>query len=404
MDEFGAVRVAVAQVGLGVAVLILAISCWFATAAAVPSLRFSLGVDEGERVALIAIVQAGFAAGAVVAGLARLSDRFAPSRLIPIACLLSAGATVGPFLDDGNMVLLLASRFAVGFLLAGVYPSGMRVIVSWAPPSWSGLAVAGAVAALTLGTAAPYLLDATPVSDWRHVFATCALAAVLAAALSLGLRTGPFAAQAARTVDRSVMHPLREPRQRRITIAYVAHMWEVYGMWVWLPALLAVIPSLGAGGSFGALSFGIIGIAGAIGCLAGGALAGRYGKRRVARWSVAVSALCALATPALPALATPMVIALLVVWSASAISDSPLYSALLGDEAHGSRVGSAIALQMGIGYFVSIGAIYSVSAIAGLVGWQWGFLVLAIGPIVSFFALARPEVSPPAAKSVTTIP
>lgn len=380
-------RIAAAQVGLGAVVLILAISCWFATAAAMPSLTAALGLDDSGRVVLIAVVQAGFAVGAVAAGLARLSDRFAPRVLIPAACVATAAATVLPLVAPSNLAVLLVSRFLVGLLLAGVYPSGMRAIVSWAPPRWSGLAVAGAVAALTVGTAAPYLLDATPVSDWRHVFITCAIAAMFAAVCALGLRTGPHAAQAARSVDPSTVHPLKNPAQRRVTVAYVAHMWEVYGLWVWLPALLATIPALT--GSLGLMSFLIIGVAGAAGCVLGGSLAARFGKRTVARWSVAVSALCVLATPLLPVLPVIVALVLLSVWSITAISDSPLYSALLGDESPGSRVGSAIALQMGIGYFVSIGAIYVVNIVGVAVGWQWAFLVLAPGPIVSFWALRK---------------
>lgn len=378
-------RNAVCHITLGILVQVLAISCWFATAAAVPSLTVEFGLDEAARVLLVAAVQAGFAVGAVAVGLGAVADRVAPGLLIPLGATATAAATVLPLAASDSFELLVASRFLVGGLLAVVYPVGMRATVSWAPPRWRGLAVAGVVGALTLGTAAPYLLDASPVADWRHVMLICAAAALAAALLGLLLRPGPYIARTTRA--RITGNPLRPRRQRLITTAYVGHMWEVYGLWVWLPGLLAVIPAL-ASTSAGAISFAVIGVVGALGCLLGGALAARYGKRVVARWCVGVSAVCALATPLLPEIPVTAVLVVLAVWSAAAIADSPLYSALTGDHADPRQVGSAIALQMGIGYLVSIAAIALVAAMAALVGWRYAFLVLAIGPVVSFVALA----------------
>ena len=402
---------AVSQIAVGVLVQVLAISCWFATAAAVPSLTVAFGLGPTGRVLLVVAVQAGFALGAVVVGLTRLCDRLPPALLIAAGSAATAAMTILPLLDDSSFELLLASRVGVGLLLATVYPAGMRATVSWASPRWRGLAVAGVVGALTLGTAAPWLLDASPVGDWRQVLFVCALAAGAAALLALSLRSGPYVttvggrgggdpalgtdastagARATNARDTALRNPLRRPGQRRITLAYVGHMWEVYGLWVWLPALLLAIPSLapGAGtGSTGVLSFVLIGVIGALGCLAGGALASRFGKRVVARWSVVISTACAASTPLLPEAPALLAVLLLGLWSASAIADSPLYSALTGDEADPDQVGSAIALQMGIGYLASIGAIISVVALAGIVGWRYAFLPLAIGPLIAAIAL-----------------
>lgn len=410
---------AVSQIAVGVLVQVLAISCWFATAAAVPSLTVAFGLGPTGRVLLVVAVQAGFAAGAVVVGLTRLCDRLPPALLVSLGSAATAAMTVLPLVDDSSFELLLASRAGVGLLLATVYPAGMRATVSWASPRWRALAVAGVVAALTLGTAAPWLLDSSPVGDWRQVLIVCALAAGVAALLALALRSGPYVTtgrrgdDAERTDDphaagsgaadsriarsriagsRSAgsRNPLRRPGQRRITLAYVGHMWEVYGLWVWLPTLLLAIPSLAprdASGSTGLLAFVLIGVVGALGCLAGGALASRYGKRVVARWSVVISTACAASTPLLPEAPAVVAVLLLALWSASAIADSPLYSALTGDEADPDQVGSAIALQMGIGYLASIGAISGVLALAELVGWRYAFLPLAIGPLIAAIAL-----------------
>ncbi len=264
----------------------------------------------------------------------------------------------------------------------------MRATVSWATPRWRGLAVAGMVGALALGTAAPHLLDPTPIDDWRMVLLTCAAAAGAAAILGAFIRPGPYATIAVRG-ETKLGNPLRHKRQRRITIAYVGHMWEVYGLWIWLPALLVTLPGLNEGPT-GLLVFFIIGVVGALGCLASGILSSHYGKRLVARGSVLLSAICALLTPLLPVIPFAVAIIILIIWSASALSDSPLLSALTGDASDPRQVGSAIALQLGIGYFLSIAGIMLVGEAASLVGWQFAFLVLALGPIASFIAL-RPE-------------
>ena len=61
-------------------------------------------------------------------------------------------------------------RFAVGLCLAGVYPIGMKLVVTWAPDQ-AGAALGWLVGALTLGTAAPFLvrgLDEAVSVNFRH--------------------------------------------------------------------------------------------------------------------------------------------------------------------------------------------------------------------------------------------
>jgi MFS family permease len=382
-------RHAQAQICLGVTVQILAVSCWFATAAAVPSLVADYGLSVTQTVTLTAVVQVGFAVGAVLAAVSRLTDRHPPRRLIVCGSVATAAATALPLIHDTSYLLLVASRVAVGLSLATVYPTGMRAAVSWAPPRRRGLAVATMVAALTFGTAIPHLMSgfSTP---WRPVLTISAIAALAAAALACALRAGPYVAPVGPTSWTDLTKVVTDSIQQRITIAYIGHMWEVYGLWVWLPAFLATLPALSGHGSdlpTGPLAFVLIGVIGSLGCLLGGLLANPYGKRSIARWSVAASALCALSTPLLASMPLWAVLAILALWGASVISDSPLYSAMTGDKSGDGAVGTAIALQMGLGYALSTGAIYAPQLLADIAGWQYAFLPLAIGPIISFLAL-----------------
>jgi MFS family permease len=61
----------------------------------------------------------------------------------------------------------LVYRLIVGVCLAGIYPIGMKLIVSWSP-KLPGVGLGLVVGMLTLGTASPHLLNMLALSpDWR---------------------------------------------------------------------------------------------------------------------------------------------------------------------------------------------------------------------------------------------
>ncbi len=84
-----------------------------------------------------------------------LADRFEASRIFTACALLGAlFNALFAFAADGLM-RGLPLRFAVGFCLAGVYPLGMKLVVSWVPER-AGTALAQLVGMLTLGSAPPH--------------------------------------------------------------------------------------------------------------------------------------------------------------------------------------------------------------------------------------------------------
>ena len=73
----------------------------------------------------------------------------------------------------------LALRFAVGLALAGVYPLGMKLVVSWVPER-AGAALAQLVGMLTLGTALPHGVRALGAGlDWQIVVLTSSALAII---------------------------------------------------------------------------------------------------------------------------------------------------------------------------------------------------------------------------------
>jgi MFS family permease len=99
-------------------------------------------------------VQLGFIVGTLSIAFTGLADRYRASRIFALSAVLGACANAGFALWANGLADGMAWRFVVGLCLAGVYPLGMKLVVSWAPQQ-AGAALAWLVGMLTLGTALP---------------------------------------------------------------------------------------------------------------------------------------------------------------------------------------------------------------------------------------------------------
>ena len=96
-----------------------------------------------------------------------------------ISALLSACANYSVIWLTASYEGILIARFLVGFFLAGIYPVGMKIAVSWYPKGL-GLALGFLVGALVLGTAFPHLVRALGQDwPWQVVIQTTSIASVL---------------------------------------------------------------------------------------------------------------------------------------------------------------------------------------------------------------------------------
>ena len=86
-----------------------------------------------------------------------------------------------------------------------------------------------------------------------------------------------------------------------------------------------------------------------------------------------------------------------IVWGISIIGDSAQFSAAVTELADRNFVGTALALQLGIGFALTAATIWLVPVIADWVGgWSWAFLILIPGPMVGAFAMLRLRALPEA--------
>jgi sugar phosphate permease len=183
-------------------------------------------------------VQFGFVVGTAVSALLNLADVVPARRLFAVSALCGAIANA-PMGFVTSYPLLLASRFASGVFLAGVYPPALKMAATWFRAQ-RGLAVGAIVGALTIGKAGPYLVHALPNADVAFITLLASGSALTASIIVFaGYRDGPFAFEPRPFSWSLVAAVVRERKWRLATGGYLGHMAELYSYWTWIPAFVA---------------------------------------------------------------------------------------------------------------------------------------------------------------------
>ena len=358
-------------------------SMWFAANAALAGMGES-SIGQGSIGAVTSSVQLGFIVGTLVFALSNIADRWSPPLVFLICSLFGALANVSVTFGIEGLPALLALRFAVGFFLAGIYPVGMKIAASWYPDGL-GRALGLLVAALVLGTAFPHLLRAGGGAiGWRAVMQIVSAAAALGGVMLFVLvPAGPHLPQSTAFDPRALRRVFASAKFRAAAFGYFGHMWELYALWAFVPLLVAKA----APDADHALWSFIIIAAGAVGCAAGGSVSLRHGSARVAAWQITASgALCVLC-PFVVALPPWMALAIMVVWGAAVVGDSPQLSALNAAHAPRELVGTALTIVTCIGFAITIPAIQLVTWLVDEIGIAWSIVALAPGPALGRWSL-----------------
>jgi MFS family permease len=119
-------------------------SLWFSANSAADDLIRTWGIAPADIGTLTNAVQLGFILGTLSFAISGLADRFAASRIFAVCAVLGALCNAAFALFATDMSIGVPLRFAVGLCLAGVYPLGMKLVVSWCrngpvprSPNWS---------------------------------------------------------------------------------------------------------------------------------------------------------------------------------------------------------------------------------------------------------------------------
>ncbi|MDE2584673.1 MAG: MFS transporter [Betaproteobacteria bacterium] len=364
-------------------------SLWFSANSAADDLIRAWGIGPADIGTLTNAVQLGFILGTLSFALTGLADRFAASRIFAVCAVLGALCNGAFALFATGLASGIPLRFAVGFCLAGVYPLGMKLVVSWVPER-AGAALAQLVGMLTLGTALPHGVRLAGAGwSWPATILVSSGLALLAAALIFRLGDGPHLKRrhdAPPLRLGQVFYAFSVREFRASAFGYFGHQWELYAFWTLVPSLV-VLSGLAARGSamLSGLAFAIIGI-GALGCLLGGWWSQRIGSARVAATALALSALCCALFPLVGAWPAWAKVALLLLWGATVVADSPHFSALSARACTPEIVGSALSFQNSIGFAITMLSIQLgttwVPAWGGTIAW-----LLLPGPLLGLLGL-----------------
>jgi MFS family permease len=365
------------------AALVLSMSTWFSASAALPQLReeWELGSTAGAWLTIA--VQLGFVAGALLSSVLNLADVRSARAVIVAGSVGAAAANLG-LLAVSSAAGAIPLRFLTGAFLAGVYPPALKLMSTWFVRG-RGTALGILVGALTLGSAAPHLVNGLGGLDWRVVVAvTSALTAAGGVLVLAGVRDGPHRFPAATFAPRQAGQVFRNRGVRLASLGYFGHMWELYAMWAWFAVFAA--DELYADNADAALATFAVIAAGGLGCLVGGIAGDRLGRAETTAVCMVVSALCAIAIGLVP---PEVALALGLLWGFAVVADSAQFSTLVTEHANQAYVGTALTLQLATGFTLTVATIWLVPYVVDAAGWAAAFSLLAIGPALGVVAMLR---------------
>jgi MFS family permease len=378
-------RAALRALAVLAAALVLSMTTWFSATAVIPQLRADWGLDQNEAAWLTIAVQLGFVVGALVSAALTLPDVVSPRLVLLVGALGAAAANLLLVAADGPG-LAIPLRAATGFFLAGVYPPALKLMATWFRQG-RGTALGILVGALTLGSAAPHLLNGLGGLDWQVVVWTTSVLTALGGLLALvGVDEGPYRFPTAVFDPRQAPLVLRNRGVRLASLGYFGHMWELYAMWSWFLVFYSAEVAGGRAAAFA--TFAVIG-AGALGCWVGGVLGDRWGRPETTATAMAVSGTCALVIGFAAEAPAAVVLALGLIWGFAVVADSAQFSTLVSEQADQAYVGTALTLQLAIGFTLTVATIWLVPVLADDAGWRWAFVLLAPGPALGVIAMLR---------------
>lgn len=376
---------------------VLVLSLWFSATAVAPQIAAEFGLSTFQQGALTSAVIAGFVIGCLVSAVLNLADNLEPRKFFLVCSLIGAGANMAFLAVDAGSVVAILLRLLTGAVMAGVYPIGMKMAVSWAKGD-AGLLVGFLVAALTVGSATPYIFAWSGGTDWQVVLIYGSVAAIVGGMMMMLVKVGPNFRKSGKFDARKVLATWTNPSIRLANFGYYGHMWELYAVWAGVTFYLTanfqnngLDDAIGTGRLWGFLAIS----SGFFGALLGGLLADRIGRTALTIGSLIISGACCLLAGPLFGSEPMIVVALAFVWCIAVIADSAQFSTSIAELSEPEDQGTMLTTQNAVGFAIALVSVQLLPLWVATVGWEWAFAPLVAGPIFGALAMwrlrARPE-------------
>lgn len=322
------------------------------------------------------------------------ADHYGAKRMVFLSAIAAAATSLafGLLARDWWTALMLYGL--VGLAQGGVYTPLVMVFSDEAEPARRGNAMGWLIASTSVGYAASLATAGLGIAlgGWRLAFVlTGILPAVGALLLISALYPLPNRIHP-RPMGTGVADELVHNRQSRLLIGgYVAHSWELLGMWAWIPAFLAAafalkgVETIGATVS-GAYLSGILHLFGATAAFTMGRLSDRTGRRPVLIALAGAGAMVSFAIGWFVYAPSVVLVPLAFAYAFACLGDSPVLTTALSEAVRPGYLGVALAWRglagfsagalapLGVGF-----ALDTVSAAGPAVTWGVGFATLGLG-------------------------
>ncbi len=372
----------------------LGTSLWFSTNGVITQIKELWLLSDSGIGIITNSVQLGFIFGTLLFVVTGFADKFKPSLIVSLCCLTGALANFLIVIDNISFFMALILRFIVGMSLAGIYPVGMKLIITW-DPKRAANSLSLLVGMLVMGSALPYLIRAIGITfDWQYTISVASILCVFSSAIIFILGDGPHLTikknQSANFIS-DFTKLFKNKKYISSALGYFGHMWELYAFWTCVPLLLTLsllnTSSINLEYSVSLLSFFIIGI-GCIGCVVGGIVSKKFGSPFVVCVSLFLSGLICLIYPLIGNNFFYFDIFIFLLWGFFVISDSPHFSAISSSVCPKDLVGTALTLQNCIGFSISMITIYVSTLLYDTIGNYIAWILLP-GPLLGLIFFVK---------------
>ncbi|MDI6907622.1 MAG: MFS transporter [Thermoanaerobacterales bacterium] len=353
------------------------------------------GMGPGQAGVVIAAFQAGYILAAIIA--LPLTDRYDARWIIAGgAAVCTAGHLAFAAMAHDPLTGTILRALA-GAGLGGVYMPGLRLASM--VPSMKGRAVGLYVSSYLFGTAFSFAVTGALAAlvPWQSAYLAVSVVSGLALVAGLWLIRSPMPEgitavppRPARAEDR-----VREQFSFRARLpvilvigAYIAHMWELYGLRSWLaPFMVAAAGGETAGAAArGALLASLSVVLSATSTIIAGWLSDRLGRSLTAAVILTASAACSFVFGWLLSAPFWLIAVIGVVYSLTVAADSPIFSTSLTELVPSEKLGHVMAWQTFLGYgaaTLSPAAFgFILESFPGTQGWGLAFGLLGAGAVL----------------------